>query len=533
MNSASRHSRLLSGLYFLQTHALFFSLLLLVASLYLFDLSRFNDFDTLPSAKQFMTPTWLPGDFYLSRPVNYRVPFNLIAGSLSYFMNLQALAIVGRLLTYALFAWGIAALVKSLGVRSRYFIPLIFVFLLKQSFAASEWMVGGFETKPLAYAFLLLALSELARKRFRRAFFFVGLTLSFHIAVGVFAIAGLVLALLVNLREMRADLRTWVKRSWPLFLSGSFGFYALIAELGKSSEKSLPGWEIYVRYRVPHHLLPSTWPANGWPLILGVLILVSVAGYLMSRHWFLRFFSAFSVFAAVFFFIGMIFSALGYDTALRYYWFRLGATLLPLSGYLLLALLVGYVVDKVPPPRFRKPIAVFFTCLSAALVLGSGFQLIRNGVAFDRQCTRHNGYAYSLDSDLYDMMGWIRHHTDRSEKFLVSPFLKEFYSVAERSMFVSFKHSPQDATQMVEWFERLKFCNRGVAPQKAGSASRAEIESNFYRLNERALLRAHTDYGVDYYLGRSRRPLALTVVKANDTYTLYRLGTSPSLAHAP
>lgn len=121
------------------------------------------------------------------------------------------------------------------------------------------------------------------------------------------------------------------------------------------------------------------------------------------------------------------------------------------------------------------------------------------------------------------ILEWINKNTDKGTVFLVYPGIQDFYMYAQRAMFVSYKHSPQAAEDIMEWYERIKLTNGGRFPSKRGFAALEELEPNFYQLNEQSILRLSKQYGISYYLGKPSQNLRFRKVYSDSYYTLYKL----------
>jgi len=125
--------------------------------------------------------------------------------------------------------------------------------------------------------------------------------------------------------------------------------------------------------------------------------------------------------------------------------------------------------------------------------------------------------------DAQPIMHWISENTSREAIFLVDPTLMSFYLVAERSMFVSFKHVPTSPVDILEWYDRIQLINNSENPKKTGFDSLPELQKNFEHLSRDELITLTNEYFLDYYLSRTRPELALDEVQSIDGYTLYSL----------
>src|SRR4051794_7504536 len=91
-------------------------LLLLIGSYGLQSPLLQNEPDSLPLARQVWDPNWLPRDWYLNQPTGYRAAFDVSIGWLVAVLPFQTGAILGRLLTFCLFARAVQALARLLNL---------------------------------------------------------------------------------------------------------------------------------------------------------------------------------------------------------------------------------------------------------------------------------------------------------------------------------------------------------------------------------------------------------------------------------
>ncbi|KAF1079159.1 MAG: hypothetical protein GQF41_4546 [Candidatus Rifleibacterium amylolyticum] len=120
-----------------------------------------NEVDVLPSALQFVNQTWLPNDWYLNLSISYRQPFNLIAGSFITLLGFQYSAYLGRAVVYLLLSISLFTYFKTFRLRYTFALAGLLFFFKNQSLIACEWIIGGFDTKTIAYSFVFLSLSYL------------------------------------------------------------------------------------------------------------------------------------------------------------------------------------------------------------------------------------------------------------------------------------------------------------------------------------------------------------------------------------
>ena len=489
-----------------------------------------NEVDILPFARQFSDSNWLQNDWYLNLEFTYRNLFNIILGPLVSWLGFDIGKFVGRFLVYLFLAIAIYNFFKTIRLNFVIGLLVVFFFLDHQSIVAAEWIVQGVDTKTVAYSFVIFSWAALIRKRYLLAFACIGASTSFHPLVGVYAIYCSVLAILAN-KEWRDDWHILIKQSWPFFITGIFGIWTIIeSQLQSSDVDSNRTWWIYTVYRHPHHLLPSSWHDEYWIIKLSLAIFLFGAVFTIGKSRALRFLAAYALASVSLFLIGLGIYALGEINLLRFYWFRFPDVIVPFMSLILFGIICKDFLKVLENkffslPRIRtysgkdlekriRSIATFVAILVIfATASKSTFYRIKSEIN-DRSSTR-------------DMELWIAKYTPKDSVFLINPKIDTFYVFAQRSVFVTFKHVPQSAPDIIEWYERIKLCNGGRPPVKTGVDSLDEIQSNFYNLDEGSIRKIAKSYGVDYYLGLLNQNLTFDLVHFDGDYALYKIDLPP------
>ncbi len=115
-----------------------------------------NESHYLTKAKHFWNPEYCPGDLFLGSGFSHWL-FYFSFGWLTKFISLSAFAWTGRIITWSFmaFAWQRLSFtivpLKFMSVLS----ALFFLLLNDRFHLAGEWVVGGFEAKGFAYAFVI------------------------------------------------------------------------------------------------------------------------------------------------------------------------------------------------------------------------------------------------------------------------------------------------------------------------------------------------------------------------------------------
>ena len=492
-----------------------------------------NETDVLPLARQALDPDWLPRDWYLNQRPGYRATFDYTLGWLVTVLPTPAVAVIGRLLAFALFASALQVLARDLRLSAGWTVLGLagFLGLFAQSLIAGEWMVGGVETKPFAYSFCLLALTALVRRQYEGGLLLLGLAVACHVLVGLYATLCAGAMLLLHRRRLAGSWRRLVLGGGLFVLASAPGWCSAIEHLqGSGGEMARLATRIYVHVRDPWHLLPSYWLAHdgalGWKL-LGLVVcvvgLVAVAWH--SRDEEHRMVAVFALVSLGLFALGLIWAALDADGLLQYYWFRFPDTMVPFLGCILLADLLGAGLRRLGHGRLPAALVVVL-CLA---VIG--------WVAEVRACQAAevadlgSPFALGPEPARADVQWWVRAHTPRQAVFFVDPFWDEFYLLAERARFVSFKHFPQTApaAQFLEWYHRLAGPAADPQDHEPTSDPRQEFRQRFKQLSAADIRSLANRYGLthaivalanDPFRATADRPAELY---RNQRYIVYQL----------
>lgn len=495
-----------------------------------------NETDVLPLARQALNPHWLPHDWYLNQPPGYRTAFDFTVGWLVTLLPIETGVVIGRLLSFVLFAFALQVLAQTLQLSARWLVLALLAFLLlfNQSLVAGEWMVSGLEAKPFAYSFCLLALAALLRRQYAWASFLLGLSITSHVLVGLYATlcAG---AMLWLHRQRLAGAGRRLLTSAGCFLAASaLGWWSVVQHLLEpGGEVARAAARVYVHFRVPWHLLPSYWlthEAMGRKLAGGaacVAVLAAVAcRHRDERH---RMVAAFALASLGLFAVGLFWAALGADGLLTFYWFRFPDTIVPFSACLLLADLLAAGLRRWRYGRLASG-AVLLVCLAA---------LIEAAVSTMYQARARLAGVGPVPADYqnparWEVQRWVQANTPPQAVFFVDPFWSEFYWLAERARFVSFKHFPQTAAEIVEWYHRLAGRDANPLVQAPTSDPRDGFQQRFRHLsaadirtlaNDYGLTHAIVDVDTDPFQHELTKPVEL---HRNERYIVYDLHPAPA-----
>lgn len=497
-----------------------------------------NEIDVLPLAKQYVDPSWIPGDWYLNQPPGYRQLFQALFGRLTVTWGFLATSLIGRLLCYGLVASGLVFLGRklSLSLSSLLLAVGLFVYAAPtQGAIAGEWLVGGLEAKAIAYSLVLFAIGLMLEGRDRSMAFLLGLSTSFHVLVGSWAFLVAVGWLILRRRNCFWDVRYLASILLIYLAASAFAIEPVLKQLFTSTPTaSVPPSYMYVFLRLPHHLNPLSWEPHHWrkPLLY-LLILVFSACMLQRQHkqqseeLSEQYTTSiglveFTLLTLVPFLLGLI--IVPFDSQgklLQYYPFRLGDIMLPLNTCLLFACaLEHHFTGK----RQRVFSVVCIVLVSLACTI--------QAVSFQKQLLALSDFPsveQEVDPQWKDMCAWVRLHTPQDAVVISSPAkLDNFSWLAERPTIAKFKLLPQTSAKILDWYKRLEDLSGDIYPwprvpttKDQRKEIRKKLITGYDHLTTAQVEGLMVKYQAEYFVTHVEHQLALPLVYRNSLYSLY------------
>lgn len=433
-----------------------------------------NESHYLVKAKSYWEPDWCENDLFVSSGKAH-VTFYYTIGWFTQLFSLKTTAWIGRFLSWSLIAIGLTQLAQALFRRHYCSIPMAIVWMAAIDYGnlAGEWVIGGIEGKVPAFGFVLLALAQMVQRRWQHTWILLGCGSAFHVLTGGWSVVAAMVAWLVTERKANVPHRLL---SWQLFLGGLIALFGLIPALALqrdvNPEVSAKAARIYTFYRLPHHLVPSSFQLH-WYLRHGALILSTLVLVKQSRlrvlHSPLAIYTASALgLSAIGLIIGMTIEWSPNLSAklLRFYWFRLSDAMLPLF----FSTMVTHSLLSKRPGFFR--VACIITLMAAALLSYRAINQSRLNLppavthrilGFDPSATRTE--QQQAFKDWLAVCSWARHSSEPSEVFITPRHQQTFKWYAERAEVSNWKDVPQDAASLVQWYERFQ----ALYPQRLGN----------------------------------------------------------------
>lgn len=480
-----------------------------------------NESHYLVKAKHYWNPDWCAGDLFLESADPHLLFYETI-GALTQWFRLPVVAWLGRCAVWLCLAASWQYLSNTILPR-RYLscvTALCFAVIQSRFHFAGEWVIGGVESKCIAYAFVFWGLAEVARGRWLRVWPLMGMASAFHVLVGGWSCLA---AFAVWATERGAS------RPRLLTLGPSIALGAVLALVGVipslqlatdvSPETRTQANLIYVFQRLPHHLAPLTLPAPELTTrSLSFLAALAAFGFIWRKCSDnapdeLARIQRFAWVAVLIATTGLVIEIAAWNhpalaaSLLKYYWFRLADVAVPLA----LALSLGWYCFAE-----SRPVTTAQTWCVALVVLLPALLVLQNAAASYLDNTPPADVRITAPGDWRDACMWARRHTPPGSLFLIPRSGQSFKWYADRADYCNYKDVPQDAQSLVEWYARCQevFYYQDPWGETTAYGALGEIGTDKIRA-----LCMRED--IDYVLAEEYPPLQLPVVYANDSYKIY------------
>lgn len=495
-----------------------------------------NEPHYLCKARALSEPGWCGRDFFL-QSVNVHVCFLELAGWLTERFSFSKTALLGRVVSAAILAWGWFRLSDSVLRSPRLSAVSAGVFAVVSQLGnfSGEWILGGFESKVpawgLGWAAIGFWISGMSDRRLSTVVLggiCCGLSVALHPVVGGWFGLGIAGAALLRvlfdggLRREAVGLGVTVCVSVVAALPGLIPALRFLASGADSEAIRERALFIQVYWRLRHHLDPTAISSMQW-LWAGSLVLVCVAGFVWQRR---RFLSGDGVS-----------SAGEFDYLRRLQWVMLAALSAACAGVVIgwhgehLEEMRGWQqraeILRFYPFRFFDGLlpGVFAIVLTASgsagvrgvrewrwagLCLSGVLGLTAVCLASGGRAGAPGGYSSLGWGDWQAACEWLRLNTPTDALVLTPRESFAFKWYAERAEYVSYKDCPQDAAGIVEWDRRLWGVHRWSAASLAdGRYDGADLD------------RLRLETGCDYVLIRGQEPFDFEPVWSGEYWRIY------------
>lgn len=423
-----------------------------------------NEAHYLTKARHYWDPTFCEGDLFLESADAHLV-FYWLFGWVTVLVNLETAAWIGRILAWVLLASGWQRLSATLlPYRGLSLLSAVaFVLLQRNTHMAGEWVVGGVEAKCFAYGLVFHALACIAQRQWLRVWPLLGTATAFHVLVGGWSLVAAALSFALD-REQRDFGKNAAALAVGMVLA-AFGLVpALQLNADTPPEIARQAADIYVYKRLPHHLSFSRFRTEFLIRMAAAIIVWAAAWSWMHRrhnqgpwarvHWFV----AGAVGICL---IGVLIDLSLSPSAraaglLRYYWYRLADVMVPLG----LCFAGLYFLVHLPAPMLRK---LFLTLTSVAVMWLGGQSIMEHwsrplpGAFYQlRKFVKDEDRLQVEFQQWQELCLWMREHTPEDARVLAPRGQQTLKWYAFRGEVSNWKDVPQDAAEVVRWYDRQR-----------------------------------------------------------------------------
>jgi hypothetical protein len=431
---------------------------------------------------------WDPGfllndwTFAMGEPEHF--VFNSVFGLPCLILPLEAVGIAGRVLSWLFVSIGILRLARHMGIGVWPAVFAILVWLaIGQSLVAQEWILGGFEAKCVAYALLFFSLDGFLSAKPHRAALMLGLTFSFHPAVGLWAALAAVPAVLTQ----RLPWLTLVRCGALATLGALPGMLPLLSTVFGAAGGDPGLWKFMVRLKMPFHLDPLSW--RKWDILTLYLAFAfnAVHAFRNRGNRVSLFLIAFESALGVFFSAGLIWRLTDNFDLLKFMPFRLFAVLTPL--FFLFRLVHSF---RQPVWETRPGKAAIAFGLITLMAFPNPVSGLSSRVDEKSWWTRDDGLRPAL--------AWLSQHTENGSIAILPPWRHEGWYYGRRAQIVCYPFHPYD--RLEEWRERVESL-AGPITLVSDEAKYAAMEAHYLALTDSTVRAVAGRYGARYLVSKS------------------------------
>lgn len=449
-----------------------------------------------------LDPNFLPNDWTFSHFASEHWLFNTIFSFPAYIFSLELIGWVGRIIVWTFCTIGLIRLAKLWEIPYWAIAVSIFIWLcFSQAVVNDEWIFGGFEAKTIAYGFLIFSLFEFCREKIVVPSILLGLSFSFHPAVGLWAIPAVGLALLFE----KIQTKNFIKVVVLTLIFSLPGLIPLLLHQTSVSANSFEDWRFIVIYRVPWHLDIFQFDKRGLVAIFAMLGF-NVFALWKNESFALRFLLKFQIALALFFLFGFLLRWYEIYPLLRLMPMRLFPVITPLF----FLFTVFYYFAKSQNSRIIKFAVLFFVLGTLYLV-----QPLHKGIS---QLNSTIETWQNPQNDLEKTSIWISNNTPKDALIIQPPNSRETWYFSKRANILSYAYPTYD--RLAEWRERVADLTDDVQISK-GEFGDEEVETAFNKLSQEKIEAIRKKYKATHLV--SRNIYSYPIIFETETYKVYQL----------
>ena len=457
-----------------------------------------NEYVYLLRLKRTYDPSFLANDVSFAAPATEHWFFNHIFGLITYFASLEVIAWTGRVLCWAVLVYALQRLARHWAIPLWMSTAGILLWLAAgQTVVGGEWMIGTFEAKCLAYVCLLFAIDGLLRERIVYPGVLLGITFSFHPAVGMWSILAVGIALLMSRRPVAEIVKVAA-------LTLLFSLPALVPLLiGGTPHASADDWRFLELVRFPQIFDLFSWPKTAIVLVylqLAFCVMIYLKGERTRTD---KFLISFLGALGIFFTLGIMLRVVGQFPLMELMPTRLFPVFAPLFFF-------WYLARAFEQRMFAPPMTAIAVVAFVAIMLWQSPFATAND-QFHQTIESWQGGADTTD----DAFKWIGANTPNGTIVIAPPWRQDFWWQAKRAQVVSWNFPTY--TDLGEWHRRVESL-AGDTPRTKEGDTRTEF---YYSLPKERLDAIAAETKAEYLVTDSAYPYAVAF-QSGDT-RVYRL----------
>ena len=474
-----------------------------------------NEENYLALSKQFINPDWIPNSFFFSDVPGTRIIFQFIFGILLQYFSFEAITFFGRLLSFALFSIIFTKIFKYFNISNiELLFVLVIVFFKYQSIFAGGWMLGRFESKVIAYFFVLYSIYYFLKEKHLQALLFAGIAAYFHVLVGGWYAILYFIYLLITRIQFRQLLYygfVYLIIIAPVIVYLYFNYFTNQPSVIEGINVN---W-VYVYFRNPHHIgIFKDYITFRKYFLDGVII--SIVLFSTCIFYFTRIkdkdIKMLNTFNIIIFsqqFISMIIAIFDENGVfLKYYPFRTSV----LSLFLMLLQITVYfkkygndiffkkLISRIGYNNYKFYLNILFFLIIIPLLISKAHSNINRNILLSSS----EKYGMKKRNELYS---YIKDNTQKGDVFFLFAGKDDYLSFmreTEREQFSVFKFILTSNYKIYEWYIRV------LEKQKV-----FEDINYIYKIKE--------NYRIDYMVSKDPLPDKFYLVWSNKTFYLYKL----------
>ncbi len=482
-----------------------------------------NHTGLIPVVRRLLDPNYLPNDFNIQlRLYHHRVFAYLIAAFTKLTGEDNAL-IALNIIGFTLLSASLYSLCRSLNLSRLAFVAVGVLLATNVAWIGrgleTNTFVGNREINPptFSHAFALFAVATLLRKQFKLTALLIGMTVLFHLQIGI--------ALFLILSPFYvAQFKRFTAKDWftclGLFLIPTSLTLFDVGEMFQRGLVNLPFTRADIDFRQAHHFELASTEAAIW-VALHLILITGVYFYIRNKK---------SEEREKLFALGVIswlVAVISLIHFLDYYMLNIGSIMkvqlvrmslfIPVFGAIFLVLGLNILVQG---KSHRATILTNLGLIGLALLLYA-IPATRQGVAYSVGIRRLG----EQKTDWVAVCDWVKENTPREALFVSPPGNEGFTYLSNRSNIGEFKINPDGPQYLLEWYERLRDIAGGELPNGKGFANNRLLNQAYAALSEEQLSELNKKYGATYALLPKSSAVQTNLLYENETYKVVELST--------